>query len=94
VDTGRVGIMGAAKSFHKRSRAEKFEYRTEARGDHLLERISRIEDTIWKLHRPRCPCGSQETLNRVQLVGNNYAYTEMRCFYCFRILEAYGAMGR
>jgi len=95
--------VGTLKSFHKRSRAEKFEYRTEARTEHLLERISRIENLIYQLHKAKCPCGSTETVNtgedywilfdRALYPKREYHWGEMRCFYCHKLLEAYGVRG-
>jgi len=91
--------MGTFKSFRKKSRAEKFEYRTEARTEHLLERISRIENLIYQLHKAKCPCGSVEKMNtgvKEDFIGaehRDYYCGEIRCFYCHRLLEGYGVRG-
>jgi len=76
------------------------------RSDHLLDRISDIEHAIVRLHKMRCGCGSRETVSTVGrtevVVGTeigqsygikHYRFGEIRCFYCHRLLEAYGVRG-
>ena len=63
---------------------------TRDRTDHLLDRVSAIEHAIVRLHKVRCSCGSRETVNRLEGTYGAYVSGEMRCFYCHRLLEAYG----
>jgi len=55
---------------------------------HLLERITVIENAINWMLRPKCPCGSREVIHEHE---EYWKYGgEIRCFYCHRLLEAYG----
>ena len=84
----------------RKSRVDRLEQGTAARTEHLLERVSAIENTIVRLHKAKCSCGSVETVATIDLpipafrdLPNSYSAAEIRCFYCHRLLEAYGRTG-
>ena len=99
-------MSNTSRNRQRKSRVDRLEQGTRGRTDHLLDRVSAIENAIVRLHRARCPCGSNQTVNQVgdietvtgKEIGQSYGighYThgEIRCFYCHRLLEAYGVGG-
>lgn len=100
--------MGTIKNRRRKTKWDKTENElqgTRDRTDHLLERISGIEDAIVRLHGAKCPCGSREVVNKIDMINvltgkeigqsygiEYYKWGEARCFYCHTLLEAYGVM--
>jgi len=107
--------VGTIKNRRRKTKWDRTE--TEIQGsrdrtNHLLDRVSAIENAIVRLHGVRCPCGSRETIMCTggSLSGDgskvinsittstgthdvDHIFGEIRCFYCHRLLEAYGVMG-
>ncbi len=55
------------------------------------------------MHKVRCECGSREVVNQIGRVFSgyyiyeyrpsekaDYTFAEIRCFYCRKLIEAYG----
>ncbi len=96
--------MGIIKNRRRKTKWDRNETELQGardRSDHLLDRVSAIENTIVRLHGARCPCGGREVVNSVGAFGGpvfaqrpgGYYAGEVRCFYCRRLLEAYGVRG-
>ena len=96
--------MPAIKNRRRKTKWDRTE--TELQGardrtDHLLDRVSAIEHAIVRLHGVRCPCGSVEVVKYVDSGWDlpldppsiSYTHGQVRCFYCHRLLEAYGVGG-
>ena len=99
--------MGTIKNRRRQTKWDKTQADMQGapdRSDHLLDRVSAIEHAIVRLHGVRCDCGSREAVNehgrletynppQVSGLKTVYMFGEIRCFYCHRLLEAYGARG-
>ncbi len=94
--------MGTIKNTRRKTKWDKTQADLQGTRDyskHLLERITAIEDAINWMFRPKCPCGSRETSNARGVspwkegITPDYAFGEIRCFYCHRLLEAHGVRG-
>ena len=90
-------MSNKSRNRQRKSRVDRLEQGTQARTDHLLDRVSAIENTTVRLHGARCPCGSVEVVSTAyfpipafQDLPNAYRAGEIRCFYCHKLLEAYG----
>jgi len=90
--------MGTIKNARRKTKWDKTQADLQGSRDyskHLLERITIIENAINWMLKPRCECGSREIAKHV---GHSlgipwYKFGEIRCFYCHRLLEAYGVRG-
>jgi len=91
--------MGTIKNARRKTKWDKIQadlQDTREYSKHLLERITIIENAINWMLRPRCLCGSREVTRNLGVnsdLTSTYKSAEIRCFYCHRLLEAYGARG-
>jgi len=86
--------VGTIKNRRRKTKWDRTETEMQGARDqtvHLLERISGVENAIVRLHGVRCSCGGKEV---VDVIGTrfdgDYRFGETRCFYCHRLLKAYG----
>ena len=87
--------MGTIKNARRKTKWDKTQadlQGTREYSKHLLERITIIENAINWMLRTKCECGSREVVHTAMRKGD-YLHAEIRCFYCLKVLEAYGVMG-
>ena len=94
--------MGTIKNARRKTKWDRTQAEmqgTREYSKHLLERMTIIENAINWMLRPKCECGSREVVNtgiKEDFIGaehRDYYCGEIRCFYCHRLLEAYGVRG-
>lgn len=88
--------MGTVKNVRRKTKWDKIQADLQGSREyskHLLERITIIENAINWMLRSKCGCGSGEIASRVAGSRGDYVHGEIRCFYCHRLLEAYGMEG-
>lgn len=88
--------MGITKNLRRKTKWDRTQADLQGSRDyskHLLERITIIENAINWMLRPKCECGSSETVTRLIGTYGDFVHGEIRCFYCHRLLESYGVRG-